>query len=248
MEQQDDVLTVSPSRSVTSFTLKALAIVCMTADHVSIVFSGVLPFGWQCALQAVGGVTFPIMAFLLTEGYRYTSDIRRYAFRLGIFALVAEIPYGFFLWGGSGAYGAGDVLFTLLIGLVLLYLYDHLDNRPVFWSLFLAGLCISYVCDWGVIGPIVILLFHILKGPRQRIFVPIVLLVVGLGIPEFMAVLGGDLSALPSALYALVGCSLAGVFLLGYRGQRGHSMKWFFYAYYPLHIAVIGLVFAALSR
>lgn len=241
-------MTASSPQGVTSFVLKIMAIVCMTADHVSIVFSGTLPFGWQCALQAVGGVTFPIMAFLLTEGYRHTSDVRRYALRLGVFALIAQIPYGVFLWAGNGSYGAGNVLFTLLIGLGLLYLYDHVANRAVFWSLFLAGLCISYVCDWGLIGPIIILLFHILKDPVKRVLVPIALLVVGLGVPELAVALGGDLSALPPALYALVGCSLAGVFLRFYRGRRGRPMRWFFYAYYPLHIAVIGLVSMALSR
>lgn len=42
-------------------------------------------------------------------------------------------------------------------------------------------------------------------------------------------------------LYPLVGCTLTIPLLGAYNGGRGRSMKWFFYAYYPAHIAVLGL-------
>ena len=45
----------------------------------------------------------------------------------------------------------------------------------------------------------------------------------------------------PSALYPLVGCTATIPLLWAYNGGRGRPMKWFFYAYYPAHIAVLGL-------
>jgi len=32
---------------------------------------------------------------------------------------------------------------------------------------------------------------------------------------------------------------LAGFLLKGYTGERGKNMKWFFYVFYPLHLAVL---------
>ena len=46
---------------------------------------------------------------------------------------------------------------------------------------------------------------------------------------------------LPFALYGLVGCTAAIPLLLAYNGLRGKPLKWFFYAYYPAHITVLGL-------
>ena len=42
-------------------------------------------------------------------------------------------------------------------------------------------------------------------------------------------------------LGAIQWCSLAAIVLIYlYNGERGkHSLKWFFYVYYPLHIAVL---------
>ena len=55
-----------------------------------------------------------------------------------------------------------------------------------------------------------------------------------------------DLGALP-ALWATVFFSLVGFFfgsalITCYDGRRGRPMKWFFYAYYPVHLAVIWLM------
>ena len=91
--------------------LKVVAIMGMTCNHAAYVFAGHLPFVGECVLFAVGGVTFPVMAYLLVEGYRHTSNVKRYALRLAVFAAVSQIPYALYL-----ALNA-NVLFTLLIGL-----------------------------------------------------------------------------------------------------------------------------------
>ena len=50
-----------------------------------------------------------------------------------------------------------------------------------------------------------------------------------------------DLVHLPFMLYAFVGCTGAIPLLLSYNGRRGRPLKYFFYAYYPAHIFVLGL-------
>lgn len=274
---------------LSSFALKAVAIVGMTANHAGYLFANELPFWASCVLIGLGGLTFPVMAFLLVEGYRRTSNVKRYAFRLGAFALVSQIPYGLFLDDN------GNVLFTLLIGLGVLYADEHVRSRGAFWAVAAAGALASLACDWGFIGVVVIVLFRklgagpclrggrsaqtdsapgaspsaaapadagssraayqtadnavpaLLRTPLGAVAAPVLLVAVAEGLPLLgklasAVAAGGDWSLLPFVLYPLVGCPATIPLLYSYRGRRGLPMKWFFYAYYPAHIAVLGMV------
>ena len=83
----------------------------MTGNHAAYVLGPYLPAWVTVIIFSIGGLTFPVMAFLIAEGYHHTSNLRRYASRLALFAFISQIPYGL-LWGFSG-----NVLITLLLGL-----------------------------------------------------------------------------------------------------------------------------------
>lgn len=224
------------NRGVSSFALKLVAIAGMTFNHGCYIFYPYLPVEALSLLFGLGGVTFPIMAFLLVEGYAHTSNVKRYGLRLLAFAFVAQVPFWLFLAH------EGNVLFTLFLCLVALCLHDRMENRALFWLAFAGLTAASALCDWGVLGPIMTLMMRVLPGRRERIVLPILLPVLSSGLPYAMQLFATlDLVNLPFALYGLVGCTLAVPLLLAYNGTRGRSMKWFFYAYYPLHILVLGL-------
>ena len=221
---------------LTSFTLKVLAIAGMTCNHACYIFWYHLPEPLLCGLFLFGGLTFPIMAFLLVEGYRHTSNVRRYGQRLLVFALVSQVPYGLFLAHQP------NVMFTLLAGLAVLYLYDHLRNRALFWLAFAGVVLATAWCDWGILGPCMVLVLRVTadrwRGPAYSALLPI----AGSGLPalsQFATV--PTLSNLAFVLYPLVGCTATIPLLASYNGKRGRPMKWFFYAYYPVHITVLGL-------
>ncbi len=226
----------APRVGLTSFALKIIAIVGMTANHAAYVFYPYLPFEARCIMFAVGGLTFPVMAFLLVEGYRHTSNLRKYAGRLFVFALVSQVPYGLFLAH------EGNVLFTLLLGLGALYLYDVMRNRALFWLACTAIAAASAFCNWGVLGIVMIVMIRALPDRRQQAALPALTAVLAAGLPELSAYAAtSDLVHVPFALYALAGCTASIPLLLGYNGLRGRPMKYFFYAYYPCHILVLGL-------
>ncbi len=232
------VSTISARKpfGVDSFVLKLIAIVAMTANHAAYIFDSVLPAPALFAMYTVGGLTFPIMAFLLVVGYKHTSNVKKYMLRLAIFALVSQVPFQLFLAQ------EGNVLITLLLSLVGLYLYDTLKSRVTFWLAFAAIVGVSYFCDWGMIGPMMVLLMYILPTKKEQILYPILLVMAASGFPALMeAMAKNDVMTLPFALYAFLGCGADIPLLFAYNGQRGRSMKWFFYAYYPLHIAVLGI-------
>ena len=85
-----------------------------------------------------------------------------YAERLAVFAVVSQIPYSL-LFGATG-----NVLITLLIGLGMLWLVDRQRQNLVLCALgLLGGLAVSSFCDWGIIGPLMIMLFwHLHDRPR----------------------------------------------------------------------------------
>ena len=73
---------------MSSFVLKIIAIISMFLDHLSYSIYG--HFSW---LNYLGRLAFPIFAFQITEGYSHTKDLKKYFLRLGIFALISQIPY-----------------------------------------------------------------------------------------------------------------------------------------------------------
>lgn len=233
--------TTSPAnapqnRGLTAFPLKVLAIVGMTCNHACYIYWDYLPPEVLCVLFGFGGLTFPIMAFLLVEGYRHTSNVARYARRLLVFALVAQVPFGMFLSPGL------NVLFTLLVCLGLLYAYDHMASRMRFWMVFVLVTALTAACDWGILAPCMVMVLRVVADQRRRIAYSALLPIAANGLPALEQLLAvPSLQNLAFALYPLAGCTATIPLLWAYNGGRGRPMKWFFYAYYPVHIAVLGL-------
>ncbi|MDR2492657.1 MAG: conjugal transfer protein TraX [Coriobacteriales bacterium] len=225
----------SGTTGLDAFVLKVAAIVAMTSDHIGIVFWGQLPDWARIALFAPGGLTFPVLACLLTVGYRHTRDVRIYALRLLGFAAVAQIPYHFMISGSL------NVLFTLLLGLGVLCLYDRVKNRAVFAVAFVGAVFLSGYCDWAYVGVPMILLYRVVEQRPWCFVLPALLVGALMLFNIFASLFSGTLGvhALAQLAYAAVGTTLSVPLLLRYNGQRGRSLKYFFYAYYPAHLAVL---------
>ena len=121
-----------------AYKLKWIAIIGMILNHIPIALREVIPLGLQFPMYAAGGLTFPIMAFFVVEGYRHTSNLRRYMLRIFIFAVIAFIPYVL-------AFRALrlNIMFTIFLGLLLLYLYDRMKARGLFWVIYACSIIIS---------------------------------------------------------------------------------------------------------
>ena len=225
---------------INASTLKIIAIIGMTFDHIGNVFVDQLPLLGECLLFIPGGLTFPIMAFLLTEGYRHTSNYKKYALRLLIFAIISFVP---FVWA---LFPMLNVLFTLMLGLIVIYLYDHMKNRVGFWFAFVGITLFTTFCDWPWVGVPMVLCYHVIKNPVKRLVVPVALTWIVMTVSSISNLLTDPamqfVDALPSLLYAYIGCTATIFLLLRYNGEKGKMPKYFFYAYYPAHLLVLGLI------
>ena len=110
--------------SLSGSSLKVIAIVSMTIDHLGLYMLG----GEDAAsgsvtyhlMRMVGRLAFPIFAFLLVEGYVHTRDIRKYMLNLFVAAVISDIP-----WMLLGGFDSHNVMFTLLMGLMAVSFIDR---------------------------------------------------------------------------------------------------------------------------
>ena len=112
---------------MTAFVLKIIASICMLFDHTGAVFTASTPlfFRW------IGRIAFPIYAYMIAQGCKHTNNIDKYLLRLGIFALISEIPFDIAFMHYYTMDGA------LNLGI------NFLRNTNVFYTLFLGVACIS---------------------------------------------------------------------------------------------------------
>ena len=104
---------------LSSNALKLIALVSMTVDHI-----GLILFPQYRVLRIIGRIAFPIFAYMIAEGCRYTSNRIRYF--LTIFLLGAAVQVFFWLIRRS-VYQ--HVLITFSMSIVLIF---SVQNAVIF--------------------------------------------------------------------------------------------------------------------
>lgn len=313
---------------ISGSTIKIIAVVTMLIDHFAaavlmrmLVIRGVydLPNDFRgimqwleengalyygmTALRMVGRLGFPIFCFLLVEGFQKTRDLRKYILRLGLFALISEIPFDLAFSGKVLEFGYQNVYFTLFLGIVGLAAFDVIGKREpgagVRGVLTAAGILLlplyagivveKLLYDWfapgrggnlflivyGVLAAAMLVFYLIYrkgKGTDRawRVCADLAVLTVIMFAADFMHTDYGGMGVLTIAVMYLfrkkkVICMLAGCIVLTlmslsevpaflalvpiafYNGKRGLKMKYFFYAFYPVHLLILWLIAVAMG-
>ena len=194
--------------------LKLVAIISMFIDHVGAAFFPEYPvFRW------LGRLAFPIFCYCMTVGMLYTSNIRRYLGRLGLFAVISQ-PFWIL------AFNPQDIL-------------GNLTNWNIFFTLF-----ISLLAVWGFKEKKWCLLMLVFYLCRKKPSLGAVLYVL-LYLPAFFTASPGDPLSLTIGNYGIgfeAGALLALPLIFLHTNTSLRIPKWFFYAFYPAHLALIALV------
>ncbi|MCL2227774.1 MAG: conjugal transfer protein TraX [Oscillospiraceae bacterium] len=254
------------SLSLDAYTLKIIAITSMGVHHAAMVLWEIVPLWIHIPLGFIRGVTFPIMAFFVVEGFRRTSNVKRYMLRLLLFGAVAQIPYML-------AFGVAtlNIVFTILVGLICLVmqrrLYVEKGKKGLFVVLFIIILIASnFVVEGGFAGLLMIFLFNVIRDEQRRRTVPLivwgaymvfsVLLVraTAVMLEAFVDVIGQVDLAVDAAVSGVAAHEImlmtehfilpVGTFLIipllrAYNGDLGKRAKYLFYSFYPLHFIVL---------
>lgn len=92
------ITNIKENNGLSANQLKWIAIICMLIDHFAWVFvptQSITGF----IMHTIGRTTAPIMFFFVAEGYEKTSNVYKYALRLGIFAIISAPLYMLTFYG-----------------------------------------------------------------------------------------------------------------------------------------------------
>ncbi|MBO5246131.1 MAG: hypothetical protein J6B28_02600 [Eubacterium sp.] len=210
--------------SLSTFDLKCIALLTMLIDHI-----GLFLFPGEIWMRYIGRLSFPIFAFLIVEGYVHTRNVKKYMVRLGLFAVISEIPYDLVRTHQLIDWNTQNVFFTLFLGLACVAIWNSSQHLLLKGAFFLAVAAASHYlikANYGIGGIAMILCFFWFREPRywvERV----------LSIGALNVCLYGPIQAHAIWAFLPLGC---------YNGEKGPSVKYLFYLFYPLHLLILYLI------
>ncbi len=190
----------------------------------------------DCVLRAIGRLAMPIFSFFLVEGFLHTKNATRYLLRLFCFGLISEPLFDFAFWGSWFYPNHQNIYATLALGLLGLMLLQWMENAQessqakrhgVTLATAAGVLGILCMADWlntdyGSAGVLLVLTLYLVRRTKAMQSLAVALLTLD----QFPA----SFAAIPLAFY---------------NGERGNCAKWeqwAFYAFYPAHLLILGLI------
>lgn len=233
----------------TSFTLHIMAMLFMLCDHL---WGTVVPGNdW---LTCVGRLAFPIFAFMIVEGYFHTGNIKKYVLRLLLFAVISEIPFNLAM-GSRFFYPIHqNVLWSFLISIWLIDWNEKIKKKQV-WKRIAIGfltVCIGYVTgfvtfvDFHYAGVLTVFVFYFFRGRKWWCYLGqfVCLWYINfemLGGLSYEVNIFGETHFVARQGFAIL--ALIPIWL--YRGKQGYyskPLRYVYYAFYPLHLLVLGII------
>lgn len=234
------------SSGLTGNMLKIIAIIAMTIDHVA--WMGIDTYSQaenplQIFLHCIGRLTAPIMFFFVAEGYHYTHDFKKYLRRMVLLTIVSHFAFCYFAQPSFNPFdnlifNQTSIAWPLMWGLIFLKTWDSDKlNVPIKVLVTIFGCALTVTSDWSCAAPLAILM---VGRSRENFYKQMLWL---MAIVSMYAV---AFFVINSQIYGIVhlACWFAVPLLSLYNGKRG-DCKWigrFFYWYYPVHMAIIGLI------
>lgn len=177
-------------------------------------------------LHFFGRLSFPLFAWLLAEGEKHTRNVYRYGSRLLITAIISQPIYSVVFQRLSL-----NILFTLLLGLVMLRLTKHC---PQLWQkLIITGLCVVVAetldFEYGAYGIGVILLMSLTDKLKPKLW-----LLCWCIFHLILVIIFVDYVFQNWAI-------LAGLIVFQFNGRQGSRARWF-YVFYPTHLIILGII------
>lgn len=238
-------MTKSVSRGISSSTLKLIAVFSMLIDHTAavLVWNPLNPnattlvqdmvAGWNVPWliylfmrYPIGRLAFPIYCFLLVEGFIHTKNIKKYAMRMLLFAFLSEVPFDLAFYGSAWEISGQNVFFTLFFAMIAMAGIQFAERKfQNLWLmrgsqlLFVAVVCMAangFCCDYGAKGVLMVVILYLCRYHRPTQMLA--------GCIAFAWEITAPLAFIPISRY---------------NGKRGLRLKYFFYAFYPVHLLIL---------
>lgn len=227
-------------------TLKIIACVLMAIDHI-----GLELLNDYLLFRIIGRLAFPLFAFFIAEGCRYTKNkVKRF---LTLFAIGALFGVFYFFYGGQ-IYG--NIFMTFSVSVLYIYLLEW-SKKQLFCSeslinkvgavlIFLIALACGYFVfeivhfEYGFCGmlvPVFTSLFDFKNIPVSDTLKHLD--------THWLRIISFTLGLIPLCIWGrMTGiqffCLISVLFVLFYNGKVGNKkLKYAFYFFYPVHLVII---------
>lgn len=247
----------------------------MLISHLGAVLKPYIDEWIWVVTNTIGRVAFPLFVFLMIEAFYYTKSRPKHLLRIGIIALVSEVPFDLLTAGTPINYRYQNVCFTLFLGFLMLMIIHssvytkfglsvknffkaHLNTKTdkigifIFFVITLLIWCafmfVAYLscCDYGWFGIFLIgVLDFARRAKKKKTFVCI-------GIAVF-AILNKNpvyaICVVDAFIIIYAWCANTCIDYRKTENKKNEMNKplnnfsvWFFRAFYPVHVLVLGLL------
>lgn len=239
---------------MTTSMLKVIACLLMLIDHM-----GAALFPKLTILRMIGRLSFPIFAYLIAIGYARTNSFSKYLSRLLIFGLISQIPFSLAFGGPVSINSFSDFLgfvggspsphlnifFTLTLGLLAIHMWDKEESMlaKIIVVLSLGITAKAFETDYGIYGVAMMLAFYIFRDSKIKTVISQAIVYILFDASDVLSYINrfpGRTIKLSWFMQAL--SLLALIIIFSYNGKKGKNLKYFFYAFYPVHLLIIGLI------
>lgn len=234
--------------------LKIIACLLMLIDHM-----GAALFPEAIIMRLIGRLSFPIFAYLIAIGYSKTSSFSKYLCRLWIFAAVSQIPFSLAFSEEISIHSFSDFLrffvgtpsphlnifFTLAVGLIAIRIWDKGESTLVKMIATLAlGITAQlFSTDYGIYGVAMILGFYVFRESKiKTVISQIMVFTIFYASQILLVALSYEGVSIRLIWFNQALSLLALIFIFSYNGNKGKNLRYLFYAFYPVHLLVIGLI------
>ena len=242
---------------MTIFILKIIAMITMTSDHIATGLLDGMP-----VMRIIGRIAFLLYAFMIAESYYHLKDkperLKSHIIKLGVLCVISEFAYDFFETGKLIDWSSQSVMPVLLLGLIGLIITERFAKKP--WIIivyYAASAFISYFAkfNYKFAGVLLIYAFYFfIKYAGKQSFIKKFLILCAMISVYFCiyvwarASFGGPeawFEAFMKIRYWLIGHYAAMLIIASYNGKQGprsKALNVIYSMYYPIHLAVLGLV------
>ncbi|MDR0992934.1 MAG: conjugal transfer protein TraX [Ruminococcus sp.] len=247
------------SGGVSAEIVKYIAAAAMVLDHIAIISFG-SQYGMPLfILKTLGRIAMPVFSYFIVEGFYRTKNVNRYMSRMLLFAVISYVPFILMMRGTdiNGNWLLLNQLFSFFFGLLFL---DGIHNggrtssRIIIAVVAAIGICF---CQYGFFGLAVIIAFDIMHHNKKYGLWAYAAVIFTTGYRMVLSHFSTSYTleiltqnVLTFDFFARFCVEFLGYFIpllmivnIKESEKRPNKFnKWFFYIFYPLHLAILAYI------
>lgn len=232
----------------------------LASNEVDFIFTSV-----GLILQLIHFCAIPIFVFLLVEGFTHTTSVKNYAIRIGILALIVELPYNFAMYGKLlGTFTFPNLqslklnpVFGMLLALILLYFFRKYSEKSM--KNFAIKACLWFMAfvwtqmlhiEYGIAVILLVPIMYFLRNKKMLLIFAGCVAMTLCGFLEgmlqsswLMNPAAAEVSLNPTAIASyLASAPVAFIMIHFYNGEPGEGNRHINYLAYPVILLATGLL------